>query len=46
MSLKLTGAMNTRHMIVQPALVVDDATITGPGPGPSYFVYHPVRLTK
>ena len=38
--------MNNRHMIIQPALVLHDATITGLGLDPSFLVYPPVRLTK
>ena len=48
MDVKLTGSMNSKQVIIQPAYVVDDAAITGPGsgPGPSYFVYTPVHLVR
>jgi hypothetical protein len=46
MDVKLTGAMKNKAVIVQPAFCVDDAAITGPGSGSSYFVYQPARLTR
>ena len=46
MNVKLTGSMKQKNVIVQPAFVVDDAAITAPGSGSSYFVYEPVRLVR
>lgn len=43
---KLTGAMAKKSVIIQPAHVVDDAVITQPGSGSSYFVYHPPYLIE
>ena len=44
LNVKLTGPMSKKQVIIQPAVVVDDAVIGGPGPGPSDYVYSPVRL--
>jgi len=46
LNVKLTGAMNNKNVIIQPAFVIDDSVITGPGSGASYFVYEPPRLTR
>lgn len=46
MEVKLTGPMNAKRVIIQPAFVVDDSVITGPGSGTSYFVYKPVTLVR
>ncbi len=46
MNVKLTGKMSKKEVIIQPAFVVDDAAITAPGSGSSYFVYEPVRITR
>lgn len=46
MDVRLTGAMNQKRVIIQPAHVVDDSVITTGGSGPSYFVYAPARLTR
>ncbi len=46
LDVKLTGSMSSKQVIVQPAFVVDDAAITGPGSGPSHFVYKPVHLVR
>lgn len=46
MEVKLTGPMNKKKVIIQPAFVVDDSAITGPGSGSSYFVYQPVRIVR
>lgn len=46
MDVKLTGSMSSKRVIIQPAFVVDDAAMTGPGSGPSYFVYKPVHLVR
>lgn len=43
---KLTGPMTKKHVIIQPAFVVDDAAITDAGPGNSSFVYEPVKLVR
>jgi len=46
MHVKLTGSMNSKHVYIQPALVVDDAALAGPASGSSYYVYQPVRLVR
>jgi len=46
MDVKLTGPMNGKRVIIQPAFMVDDSIITGPGSGSSYFVYKPVTLVR
>lgn len=46
MYVKLTGSMSNKQVIVQPAIVVDDAVITGGNSGTNYFVYQPVRLIR
>lgn len=46
MNVKLTGAMKSKEVVIQPAYVVDDAVITAAGSGESYFVYEPVHLTR
>ncbi|MBI3469117.1 MAG: hypothetical protein HY000_39435 [Planctomycetes bacterium] len=46
MNVKLTGSMNKKQVVIQPAFVVDDSAMTGPGSGSSYFVYQPVRLVR
>ena len=47
MEVKLTGPMNSKRVIIQPAFVVDPTAITGPG-GPTFgdFVYEPVTLVR
>jgi len=49
MHVKLTGPMNKKQVIIQPAIVVDDAAIpgsSGSGVGNSDFVYTPPRLVR
>ncbi|MCG3126527.1 MAG: hypothetical protein CHACPFDD_01363 [Phycisphaerae bacterium] len=46
MNVRLTGAMKSKEVVIQPAYVVDDAVITAAGAGSSYFVYEPVHLTR
>ncbi len=46
MNVKFTGPMSQKELIIQTGVVVDDATLTEPGPGPSYYVYAPVRLVR
>lgn len=46
MDVNLTGSIKKKMVIIQPAYVVDDAAVTGPGSGASYYVYQPVRLTR
>jgi len=46
MDVRLTGAMNSKRVIIQPAIVIDDSTISRPGATQSYFVYRPVGLTR
>jgi hypothetical protein len=43
---KLTGSMSSKEVIIQPAYVVDDSAMTGPGSGSSYFVMKPVFLSR
>jgi len=45
-NVKLTGAMKKKELVIQPAIVADDATITTTEWGSSYFVYHPPRLVR
>lgn len=35
-----------RYIRIQPAVVADESVITGDGPGESYFVSQPVKLTR
>ncbi|MCO6439266.1 MAG: hypothetical protein J5J06_19415 [Phycisphaerae bacterium] len=46
LDVKLTGPMSKKQVVIQPAFVVDDAAITAPGSGSSYFVYQPVTLVR
>jgi len=46
MNVQLTGSMNSKNVIIQPAYVVDDTVIAGPSTGSSHFVYQPPRLTR
>jgi hypothetical protein len=46
MAVKLTGSMSSKYVIVQPALVVDDSAVTGPGDVTSDYVYTKVRLVR
>lgn len=46
MDVKLTGSMSSKRVIVQPAFVIDDAALVGPGSGPSHFIYRPVQLVR
>jgi hypothetical protein len=46
LDVKLTGSMSSKKVIIQPAFIVDDAVLTGPGSGSSYFVYQPVHLVR
>ncbi|MBP7934346.1 MAG: hypothetical protein KA354_06825 [Phycisphaerae bacterium] len=46
MYVKLTGAMNNKAVIIQPAYVTEEGAITTTGSGTSYFVYQPVRLAR
>ena len=46
MNVRLTGPMSQKEMIVQAAVCVDDAVVTGPGPGSSDYIYSPVRLVR
>ena len=45
-NVKLTGAMKMKRLVIQPAFVVDDATITTTQWNSSYFVYQPPRLVR
>ena len=43
----LTGPMNSKRVVIQPAFVVDPTAITGPGsPAFGDFVYEPVKLVR
>lgn len=46
MNVRLTGPMSQKQVIVQNGVVVDDAVVAGPGPGPADYVYSPVRLVR
>ncbi len=46
MDVKLTGSMDSKYVIAQPAYVVDDAVITEPGATSSYLVCRAARLTR
>ena len=46
MHVRLTGAPEHKHVIIQPAYVVDGTVITDPGSTSSYMVYHTPRLTR
>jgi Flp pilus assembly protein TadG len=46
LNVKLTGSMSSKEVIIQPAYVVDDSAMTGPGSGSSYFVMKPVFLSR
>jgi len=46
MHVRLTGAPEHKHVIVQRADVVDGTVITEPGSSSSYGVYHTPRLTR
>jgi len=45
MHVKMTGAANSKELIVQPAFVVDETAIGGDS-GSSYYVYRPVQLVR
>ncbi len=44
-NVKLTGAMKSKEVIIQPALAVDHAALPGE-PGQSSYVYQPVQLVR
>ena len=46
MDVKLTGPMSGKRVIVQPAVVVDDAAIAQNGADKSTYVYQPPRLVR
>lgn len=46
MNVRLTGKMSSKEVIIQPAVVIDDAVLADAGPGPSDYVYSPVRLVE
>ncbi|MBI4580796.1 MAG: hypothetical protein HY718_13900 [Planctomycetes bacterium] len=46
MNVKLTGSMSKKSLIVQPAVVVDDAAVSGETSNTSYFVYRPPTLVR
>lgn len=46
MDVKLTGSMNSKKVIIQPAYVLDDAVIVGENTGQSSFVFKPVQLVR
>lgn len=46
LSVKLTGPMSGKRVIIQPAYLVDDAVIVGEQNGQSRYVYQPVVLVR
>ena len=44
MDVKLTGKMSSKYVMIQPAVVVDDAAIESGDSDSSYYVYRPVQL--
>lgn len=44
LDIKLTG--NDKHILVQPAIVVDDTAVTSEGENNSHFILQPVRLIR
>lgn len=46
MNVKLTGAMNNKAIVIQPAVVADQTAISRPGSSQSYYVYQPPRLVR
>ena len=46
MHVRLTGAPEHKHVIVQPSNVADSTVIIEPGSTSSYMVYHTPRLTR
>ncbi len=44
LDVKLTGAMNGKKVIIQPAYLLDDAVVVGENTGQSAFVFKPVQL--
>lgn len=44
MDVKLTGSMNSKKLIIQPAYVLDDSVIVGENTGQSSFVFKPVQI--
>lgn len=46
MNVKLTGAMNKKEVVVQPAVVADSTAISNPGSNRSFYVYQPPRLVR
>lgn len=46
LDVRLTGAMSSKRVIIQPAVVVDDGAISGGDSSSSYGVYAPVRLVQ
>jgi len=46
MDVKLTGSMRSKHVIIQPGMVVDKTAVPGAGAGPSSYVYRPVQLVR
>ncbi|MFO0840113.1 MAG: pilus assembly protein TadG-related protein [Phycisphaerae bacterium] len=45
-NVRLTGSMKTKEVMIQPAMVVDDAAVATNGSGVSYYVYKPVMLVR
>jgi len=46
MNVKLTGAMNKKEVVIQPAVVADQTAISSPGSNKSFYVYQPPRLVR
>ncbi len=43
---QLTGPMWAKKVVMQPAFVVDETVVVGPGSGTSHFIYQPVQLVE
>lgn len=43
---KLTGSMNSKKVVIQPAYLLDDSVIVGENNGQSSFVFKPVQLIR
>jgi hypothetical protein len=46
MDVRLTGAMDSKYVIIQPAFVVDDTVITSDDETRSYFIYSGATLVR
>lgn len=46
MNVRLTGAMNSKRVIIQPAIVIDETALVDTANDRSYFVYRPVEIVR